>query len=560
VLRRVLAAHAGVMHERRRTLKIAARGLSWQNALPRIIADFVVVHLSLITALAISVIYQTATGAGDQARALIADFEDYYVRFFWLLSPIFPLTFALQGFYTHTRSYNGRNKTRAILCGVAVAMAVFTVANLLVADNVVGRSVSIPFAVLAGFGLCFSRLLKNYLEKRFEVTPKDTAALIRRKPHVLVVGGAGYIGSLLVERFLQLGYRVRVLDALLYGKEPLKPVEGHPDFQLRQGDCRNMRDVVSAVQGVDAVVHLAAIVGDPACKQDQDAALEINYAATRMLIEVAKGHGVGRFLFASSCSVYGASDHEMDENSGVNPISLYAQTKVDSERALLAAKSDDFHPTILRFATVFGLGYRPRFDLVVNLLAARAKQDGTITIYNGQQWRPFIHARDVAEAIARALEAPVPLVSGEIFNVGDSRFNHTLQDVAAIIQQVFPHVAVEHVANSDRRNYRVNFEKIRNRLNFSAQYTVREGVEELKRAFEQGSIRDYTDLRYHNQRFLQAAGVVGHKQKVDALVMAAFATPCDGNGHVAGQSMPAADHALVKIAAPATARMSIGAA
>lgn len=373
--------------------------------------------------------------------------------------------------------------------------------------------------------------------------------LIREKPQVLVVGGAGYIGSLLVERLLQLGYRVRVLDALLYGKESLKSVEGHPDFQLRVGDCRNIRDVVSAVHGVDAVVHLAAIVGDPACEQDRDAALEINYAATRMLIEVAKGHGVGRFLFASSCSVYGASEQEMDEKSKVNPISLYAQTKVDSERALLAAKTDDFHPTILRFATVFGLGYRPRFDLVVNLLTARAKQQATITIYNGQQWRPFIHARDVAEAIVLALEAPVRLVSGEIFNVGDSRLNHTLQGVAEIIQQVVPNVAVEHVVNSDRRNYRVNFDKIHNRLNFSARYTVQNGVEELKRAFDEGSIRNYTDLRYHNQRFLQAAGVVGHKQEVDALVMAAFATPCAEDGQVVEGGMPVAGRpALIKIA------------
>ena len=526
----------------------AARSLSWQEALPRVIADFAVIHLSIIAALAISVFYQTATGDGEQARELIANFEHYYVRFFWLLSPIFPLTFALCGFYTHTRSYNGQYKTRVILCGVAVAVALFITANMFVGGSIVARSVGIPFAVLASFGVCFSRLLKNYVEKRFELRPKDSPVM-KKKPQVLVVGGAGYIGSLLVERLLQLGYRVRVLDALLYGKESLKSVEGHTDFQLKVGDCRNIRDVVSAVHGVDAVVHLAAIVGDPACEQDRDAALEINYAATRMLIEVAKGHGVSRFLFASSCSVYGASEHEMDEKSKVNPISLYAQTKVDSERALLAAKSDDFHPTILRFATVFGLGYRPRFDLVVNLLTAKAHQDATITIYNGEQWRPFIHARDVAEAIVRALEAPVRLVSGEVFNVGDSHLNYTLQGVAEIIQQIFPNVAVEHVANSDRRNYRVNFDKIHNRLNFSARYTVRYGVEELKRAFDEGLIRDYQDLQYHNQRFLQAAGVVAHKQEIDALVMAAFATPCEEGGQIAAAKMPVAGRpAVIKIA------------
>jgi len=291
---------------------------------------------------------------------------------------------------------------------------------------------------------------------------------------------------------------------------------------LMVGDCRNIRDVVGAVKDMDAIVDLAAIVGDPACEQDQGAAREINYGATRMLIEVAKGHGVGRFLFASSCSVYGATDEEMDEHSEVQPISLYAQTKVDSERALLAAQSEAFHPTILRFATVFGLGYRPRFDLVVNLLTARAYQDGKITIFNGQQWRPFIHVRDVVEAIVSAMEAPVRLVSGEVFNVGDSALNHTLQQIAEIIQEVFPGTEVEHIANSDRRNYRVNFDKIRNRLGFEARYDVPYGVRDLRAAFEKRVIRDYKDLRYHNQRFLEVAGVVKNKDEVDSLVMAAF--------------------------------------
>ncbi len=498
------------------------RSLSWQEAIPRIIADFLVIHLSMIGALAVSVIYQEANGSGEAAHHLIVNFERYYVRFFWFLSPIFTLTFALHGFYTHTRSYFGRRKNWAIIQGVGLGGLLFLGANSLVRESSVGRSVAVSFVALASVGLCSSRFIKNYFANRFEVRPIDSPAVARRKRAVLVVGGAGYIGSLLAERLLQLGYKVRVLDALLYGSEPLRAVENHPDFQLIVGDCRNIRDVVGAVKDMDAVIDLAAIVGDPACEQDQAAAREINYGATRMLIEVAKGHGVGRFVFASSCSVYGVTDREMDEASEVNPISLYAQTKVDSEQALLAARNEAFHPTILRFATVFGLGYRPRFDLVVNLLTARARQDGKITIFNGEQWRPFIHVRDVVEAIIRAMEAPVRLVSGEIFNVGDSDLNHTLRQVAEIIQQEFPGTVVEHIANSDRRNYRVNFDKIRNRLGFSARYSVEYGVEDLKAAFEKQLVRDYKDLRYHNQRFLEVAGVVKNKDEVDALVMAAF--------------------------------------
>jgi len=498
------------------------RRLSWKEAAPRIAADFLVIHLSMIGALAVSVIYQDATGTLGGAHRLIGDFEHYYARFFWLLSPIFPATFAVFGLYTHTRSYSEKRKNWVVVQAVALASLLFMGANSLILDSGTARSVALPFVALASAGLCLSRLLKNYIVNRFDVRPKSSATSMGPKRSVLVVGGAGYIGSLLSERLLQLGYKVRVLDALLYGKEPLRPIERHPDFQLMIGDCRNIRDVVSAVKDVDAVIDLAAIVGDPACEQDQGAAREINYGATRMLIEVAKGHGVGRFLFASSCSVYGATDHEMDERSEVQPISLYAQTKVDSERALLAAQNDDFHPTILRFATVFGLGYRPRFDLVVNLLTARAYQDGKITIFNGQQWRPFIHVRDVVEAIVKAMEAPVRLVSGEIFNVGDAALNHTLQQVAEIIQDVFPQTAVEHIANSDRRNYRVNFDKIRNRLGFEARISLEYGVKDLKTAFQNHVIRDYKDLHYHNQRFLEVAGVVENKEEVDALVMAAF--------------------------------------
>src|ERR1700756_5789243 len=225
-------------------------GLSYQEAVPRVLADFFVVHSSMIGALALSVAYQLVRGSGAEAQQLITEFELYYVRFFWLLSPIFPLTFALLGFYSHTRSYGGRRKNQAILRGVAVGVTLFFATNWLVGNTTVGRSVALPFAVLASLGLCFSRFLKNYLANHFELRSKEELPSLHSKKHVLVVGGAGYIGSLLVEKLVELGYRVRVLDALLYGREPLRTVENHPDFQLMIGDCRNMQDVVRGVQGV----------------------------------------------------------------------------------------------------------------------------------------------------------------------------------------------------------------------------------------------------------------------------------------------------------------------
>jgi len=305
---------------------------------------------------------------------------------------------------------------------------------------------------------------------------------------VLVVGGAGYIGSMVIAKLLAHGRKVRLLDNLVYGEQSVEQLLSHPDLDFIQGDCRNIQDVVRAMSKVKDVIHLAAIVGDPACAEDEKNAFQINYAATRMMVEIAKGHGVERFIFASSCSVYGSSDSLMDEKSETIPISLYAETKLHSEKVLLEAASRSFHPTILRFATVFGLAQRPRFDLVVNLLAAKAIQEGVITIFNGDQWRPFVHVDDVAEGIVKTFEAPVEAVSGEIFNLGDDRYNMTLAELAEKIRVLIPNTQVEHVENGDRRNYRVSFRKIRDCVGFTASRSLEDGILEIKEAFELGQI------------------------------------------------------------------------
>jgi nucleoside-diphosphate-sugar epimerase len=339
---------------------------------------------------------------------------------------------------------------------------------------------------------------------------------------VLVTGGAGYIGSWLLRRLLEEGRRVRVLDNAVYGLEPIQDILNHPRLEFVQGDSRNIQDVVKAMRGASSVVHLAAIVGDRACEVDRKTTIEINYAATRMLVEIAKGHGVERFLFASSCSVYGISDGFVDENSSVEPVSLYGETKVASEQALLDAASANFHPVIMRFATVFGLSNRPRFDLVVNLLSAKARQHGVITICNGQQWRPFIHVKDLAEAIILLLDAPLRAVSREVFNIGDNRLNYTLADVAAVIQRVFPNTTVEDTENSDRRNYRVKFDKIENRVGFRCRYNLEDGVRQIKAAFDSNQIDDYKNIHFSNLLFLRESGPPANKSQFDAKVMAAI--------------------------------------
>jgi len=279
---------------------------------------------------------------------------------------------------------------------------------------------------------------------------------------------------------------------------------------------------VKAMRGVSNVVHLAAIVGDPACEVDRKTTIEINYAATRMLVEIAKGNGVERFLFASSCSVYGATDELMDENSEVAPISLYGETKQASERALLEAAGDGFHPVLMRFATVFGLTQRPRFDLVVNLLSAKASQEGLITIYNGQQWRPFVHVKDLSEAMLLLLQAPLEAVSGQVFNVGDNRLNYTLSTLAEVIRDVFPNTRVEWVENADLRNYRVDFSKIEKRVGFRSSHTLEAGVREIKAALESSQIPSYRNIRFNNLTFLRESGAPGNKNDLDREIMAAF--------------------------------------
>ena len=495
----------------------------WQDIWPRLLTDFAIMHLSMLTAMAISVIYQTAAGEHAQAAVIINQSLQYYSAFFCPLSLLFPAVFLINGFYTRTRGYADKYKMLVVLRGAALAALLFFASNvLLFGKTTIGRSVAIPFVVLASVGIPSARILKALIES-YGATPK--AALKKRagSGRILVIGGAGYIGSLLVRSLLEKGHTVRVWDSLIYGDDALRPVKGHPHFELLAGDCRNIQDMVKAMREVESVIHLGAIVGDPACEQDRASALEINYAATRMLIEVAKGHGVSRFIFASSCSVYGASELETDENSALSPISLYAQTKIDSERVLLEEADSAFQPTILRFATVFGLGYRPRFDLVANLLTAQAYRENAITIFNGEQWRPFIHVRDLVEAIRLTLDGPLALVGGEVFNVGDSRLNHTLADLAGIISEVFPNTRVHRVENADKRNYRVSFSKFQNRLGFRAHYSLKDGVVELKQAFEDGLISDYKDPRYNNQRYLSLRGAQTSKNQMDTLVMAAFA-------------------------------------
>jgi nucleoside-diphosphate-sugar epimerase len=490
----------------------------------RVLADLANIHACMIATLAIAVLYPFGSPQTAQPQWRADEAVHYYRSSFLLLSLLFPAVFWLNGFYTRSRTYTGWHRPLVVLRGLILSVLLFACINFaLFQRQQASQNYVILFCGMALVAATLPRLAKAALLEHMEVRPKRAARPFNSDGVVLVLGGAGYIGSCLVRRLLTIGRRVRVMDSLIYGDYALHDVIGHPKFELRVGDCRKLTDLVAAVKGADSIVHLAAIVGDPACEIDPQTSREINYAATRMLIEVAKGNGNCRLVFASSCSVYGATDILMNEYSNVAPVSLYGRTKVDSEDALLEAHSSSFHPIILRLATVFGLSYRTRFDLIVNLLSGKACSEGMITIFNGTQWRPFIHVQDVASGIVQVLEMPLDVVSGEVYNLGDSRMNFTLAQVAEKVLAAFPSTRVEYVENADRRNYRVSFEKVRNQVGFECGLTLEDGIHEIKGAFESKLIVDYTDARYSNQKFLKLCGTPLVRDELDRHLMAALA-------------------------------------
>ncbi|MDW8105448.1 MAG: SDR family oxidoreductase, partial [Armatimonadota bacterium] len=362
---------------------------------------------------------------------------------------------------------------------------------------------TLAFLITARLG---PRVWKALSDAERRYLPRPT--LDRPVRNVLVIGGAGYIGSALLPKLLEKGYYVRLLDLFIYGEEAIEPYADHPRLEIVRADFRQVDKVVACMRGMDAVVHLGGIVGDPACALDEELTIDVNLVATRTIAEIAKGFGVSRFVFASTCSVYGASDEVLDERSMLNPVSLYARSKIASEQVLQSLASHEFSPIILRFGTIYGLSGRIRFDLVVNLLTAKAVVDGKITVYGGDQWRPFVHVDDAASAIVKVLEAPLLLVRNQIFNVGSDAQNYTLQQVGELIHQLVPTAELISMgADGDRRNYRVSFAKIRRVLGFRPSWTLEQGVLQVIEALRSGVIGDYRDARYSNVKFLSEEGV-----------------------------------------------------
>jgi len=319
---------------------------------------------------------------------------------------------------------------------------------------------------------------------------------------VLVTGGAGYLGAVLSLSLIEQGHQVRVLDNLKYGGRSLLALFGHPRLDLIVGDVRERSAVERAVEQVDAVVHLAAIVGDPACARDPEAARAINERASLQLIRSADTAGVSRFVFASTCSNYGRmADTSVlaSEEHELRPLSLYAETKVAVERELLGRRASTMAATVLRFATLFGVSPRMRFDLTVNQFVMEMLVHRRLVVYGERFWRPYVHVRDAAGAIATVLNAPVDLVRSHVFNVGHTDENYRKMDLVEMIGRRVPAAAVEFVSVADDpRDYKVSFERIRSTLSFTPMRRVSDGIEEVARLIESGVLGRVEDPAFSN--------------------------------------------------------------
>jgi nucleoside-diphosphate-sugar epimerase len=321
---------------------------------------------------------------------------------------------------------------------------------------------------------------------------------------ILITGCAGYIGSVLTSELLYAGHAVIGVDNLLHGPTGLLSNLGRDGFRFKHCDVCDTSALEAALEGCDAVVHLAAIVGDPACARAPELATSVNRDASLALFDLSQKRGVERFVFASTCSNYGRMKDPtqfVTEETELRPVSLYAETKVEVEKALLTpATKHHTIATVLRFATIFGISPRMRFDLTVNEFTRDLHRQRELVIFGEQFWRPYVHVRDAARAIRSVLEATPDVVAGNVFNVGDASQNYQKgQLVELIASRIGGRLKIERVEkNEDPRDYRVSFDKIQRELDFHITRTVDDGIKEIIDALEQGLFADSDNPAYRN--------------------------------------------------------------
>lgn len=328
---------------------------------------------------------------------------------------------------------------------------------------------------------------------------------------VLVTGGAGYIGAVLVPKLLDKGYRVKVLDLYIYGEDVLDAVKDNPGLEEIKGDIRDQELLKKILRGCDAVIHLACISNDPTFELNPSLSRSINYDAFEPMVRISKESGVKRFIYASTCSVYGVSDEEnVTEDHPLVPITDYNKYKGLCEPVLLKYQSPGFTAVVIRPATVCGYSPRQRFDLTVNILTNNAFNTNRITVFGGAQTRPNIHIEDITDLYVRLLGLPDNQIAGKTYNAGYQ--NRTVSDIAGIVSNVITgelpekkEIEVVTVPSDDPRSYRISSEKIKKELSFVPRHTIEDAVRDLINAFMAGKLlNSMTDIRYYNIKTMKA--------------------------------------------------------
>jgi nucleoside-diphosphate-sugar epimerase len=336
----------------------------------------------------------------------------------------------------------------------------------------------------------------------YDIAEIEAAAEQPAARRVLVVGGAGFLGSVLTRKLLARGFRVRVLDSFMYGHRSLDDLANEENLEVVEGDLRNIHTCVNSLADIDAVVLLAAIVGDPASKVRPTQTIETNVLAAQALAMASRLHHISRFLYASTCSVYGIGDAILDELAPLNPVSLYARTKIESEKIILGMGDEYFCPTVLRMGTLYGFSPRMRFDLVVNTMSMKSHVDGGIQVFGGNQWRPLLGVEDAAEVYIRCLEARLEDVGNQVFNVGSDEQNYRIDEVAQIISGALGGVPISRdQSNLDSRDYRVSFARLTEVLKYAPAQTIDQAAREIVKNLRSGVIKDPAHKIYYNHYF-----------------------------------------------------------
>ncbi len=488
-----------------------------------LVLDALIMGLSLALGLCIrflELIWWEAERPLQYYQYLFDHYINVYFFALWLVLPICLISFGISGFYARGHNFYNYSKALIILRAVSIGYLISGVFLYIFS----GKGVQLSFGI-SGFEFPRSAFIFSWVmtiifififrfwAKIWQRRPKKNAERevlteSQNNKNILVIGGAGYIGSALLKHLLARGYNVRLMDILLYGSEPLKNIIDHPKLEIIRADFRHVNRVYEAMKDMDIVVHLGAIVGDPACDLNQEMTVQINTTATKMIAEIAQHQRIDRFIFASTCSVYGLSNKILNENSAPKPLSLYAQSKLIAEQTLLNMASPDFHPVILRFGTLYGFSERIRFDLVVNLLTAKAIIDKQILILGGNQWRPFLHVRDAAYGILKIIETPREYVRGEVFNAGSNKQNYRIRDIGHCIKSLIPSAKIiTQQSKMDERDYRVDFTKIKNITGFQPTWTLEQGIQQVEKKLNNGQISNYKNHLYSNAQFLLDEGV-----------------------------------------------------